>query len=111
MRIIVEGAKAIVKDSFDLIDKAFIKIEDGYFKEIKEDYSNSSGFLRYKAKGMLMIPGLINAHMHIGDSFFKDLGIGKSLKELFKPVNGLKHKLLSSTHENLIIKSMRSSML
>ncbi|MEM3383327.1 MAG: amidohydrolase family protein [Nitrososphaerales archaeon] len=111
MRVIVEGVKAIVKDSFDLIDNAFIKIEDGYFKEIKEDYSNSSGFLRYKAKGMLMIPGLINAHIHIGDSFFKDLGIGKSLKELFKPVNGLKHKLLSSTHENLIIKSMRSSML
>lgn len=102
---------AIVKDSFDLVDKAFIKIEDGYFTEIKEDNSSPSGFLRYKAKGMLIIPGLINAHTHIGDSFFKDFGVGKSLNELFKPINGLKHKLLSSANEKLIIKSMRSSIL
>jgi cytosine/adenosine deaminase-related metal-dependent hydrolase len=109
--IIIEEAKVIVKDSFDVIEKAFIRIEDGYFTEIGEDSLNSSGCLRYKAKGMLMIPGLINSHTHIGDSFFKDFGIGKSLNELFRPIIGLKHRLLSSAPENLIVKSMRSSVL
>ncbi|MEM3069244.1 MAG: hypothetical protein QXH58_04970, partial [Nitrososphaerales archaeon] len=104
-KAIVEGVNAIVKESLDLIENAFIRIDDGYFTEVRENPSNSSGYLRYKAKGMLMIPGLINAHTHIGDSFFKDYGIGKSLNDLFRPINGLKHKLLALAPENLIIKS------
>ncbi len=109
-KAIVEGVNAIVKESLDLIKNAFIRIDDGYFTEVRENPSNSSGYLRYKAKGMLMIPGLINAHTHIGDSFFKDFGIGKSLNDLFRPMTGLKHKLLASAPENLIVKSMRNSV-
>ncbi len=109
-KAIVEGVSAIVKESLDLIENAFIRIDDGYFTEVRENPSNSSRYLKYKAKGMLMIPGLINAHTHIGDSFFKDYGIGKSLNDLFRPITGLKHKLLASAPENLIIKSMRNSV-
>jgi len=108
-KAIIEGVNVIARESLDLIERAFIRIDDGYFTEVRESPSNSSGYVRYKAEGMLMIPGLINAHTHIGDSFFKDFGVGKSLIELFRPMIGLKHKLLSSTSEDLIIKSMRNS--
>jgi len=108
-KAIIEGVNVIAKESLDLIERAFIRIDDGYFTEVRESPLNSSGYVRYKVEGMLMIPGLINAHTHIGDSFFKDFGVGKSLNELFRPMTGLKHRLLSSTSESLIIKSMRNS--
>ncbi|MCP8316368.1 MAG: amidohydrolase family protein, partial [archaeon] len=108
-KAVIEEVNAIAKDSLDLIERAFIRIDDGYFTEFRESPSNPSGYVRYKAKGMLMIPGLINAHTHIGDSFFKDFGVGRSLIELFRPITGLKHRLLESASEDLIIKSMRNS--
>ncbi|MGQ9468971.1 MAG: amidohydrolase family protein [Nitrososphaerales archaeon] len=108
-KAVIEGANVIAKENLDLIEKAFIRIDDGYFTEVRESPSNSSGYVRYKAKGMLMIPGLINAHTHIGDSFLKDFVVGKSLNELFRPITGLKHRLLSSAPEKSIIKSMRNS--
>jgi cytosine/adenosine deaminase-related metal-dependent hydrolase len=47
-------------------------------------------------QGLLTIPGLIDAHTHIGDSIAKDIGAGKTLRELVHPVYGLKAKLLDT---------------
>ena len=44
----------------------------------------------------LVIPGLINSHVHIGDSFAKEMGFNKNLIEIVAPPNGLKHKLLKN---------------
>lgn len=109
-KAIIEEVDAIAGETLDSIDRAFIRIDDGYFTEIGDRFSNSSGYVRYGAKGMLMIPGLINAHTHIGDSFVKDFGVGKSLLELFRPITGLKHRLLKSASDGLIIRSMRNTI-
>lgn len=45
----------------------------------------------------LILPGLINSHVHIGDSFAKEKGFNRNLKEVVAPPNGIKHKLLEKT--------------
>ena len=45
----------------------------------------------------LILPGLINSHVHIGDSFAKEKGFNRTLKEVVAPPNGIKHKLLEKT--------------
>ncbi|TFG16568.1 MAG: hypothetical protein EU533_08920 [Promethearchaeota archaeon] len=45
----------------------------------------------------LILPGLINSHVHIGDSFAKEKGFNKNLKEVVAPPDGIKHKLLEKT--------------
>ncbi len=109
---IIEGATAIVSQNLDLIKKAFIRIDDGYFTEVSERNShNRQRYVCYKGNNLVVIPGLINAHTHLGDSFAKDIEIDKSLNELIHPMTGLKHKLLDSVTQSLIVKSMRDSAL
>lgn len=59
----------------------------------------------------LMIPGFINSHVHIGDSFAKEVGFNKDLKEIVAPPFGLKHKLLRNTPEEIIINGIQNSVL
>jgi cytosine/adenosine deaminase-related metal-dependent hydrolase len=50
--------------------------------------------------GLIAIPGLIDAHVHMGDSFAKDIGMGSTLNDLVHPIHGLKNKLLHETPED-----------
>jgi len=47
----------------------------------------------------IIIPGLINSHIHIGDSFAKEIGYNRGLIETVAPPDGLKHKLLKDISE------------
>ncbi len=58
----------------------------------------------------LLIPGLINSHVHIGDNFAKELGFNKELEEIVTPPFGLKHKLLRLTPEHIKIKGIRNAV-
>jgi cytosine/adenosine deaminase-related metal-dependent hydrolase len=60
----------------------------------------------------LIVPSLINAHTHIGDSFIKkkNLKLPKNFQELVAPPNGLKHRLLSQASDKEIIKGMKESI-
>jgi cytosine/adenosine deaminase-related metal-dependent hydrolase len=59
--------------------------------------------------GLLAIPGLINAHVHIGDSVAKDVGIGLSLRELVHPIHGLKTRVLRETREDDMYQAMAAT--
>jgi len=61
-----------------------------------EDIENSI-YLNKDQKNDLMIPGLINSHTHIGDSFAKEKGYNKDLIDVVSPPNGIKHQLLRET--------------
>ena len=60
----------------------------------------------------LIVPTLVNAHTHIGDSFIreKDIKLSKNIKELVAPPNGLKYKLLNQASEDEIIDGMKKSI-
>ena len=45
----------------------------------------------------MVIPGLINSHVHIGDNFAKEKGFNRNLREVVAPPLGIKHKLLEKT--------------
>ncbi len=64
------------------------RINDLNFKDIE------SQIVREK----LIVPGFINSHIHIGDSFAKEKGYNKQLKDVVAPPKGLKHVLLSKVN-------------
>ncbi len=85
--------------------KGILVIEDNIVKEITfENISeNTSGYVKYSG---IVIPPLINAHTHIGDNVIKDIGINKSLDELVKPPDGLKHKFLNTCDDKKLMYGM-----
>lgn len=82
----------------DLKENISLEIDkDGIFSNIS--YENPKKNIRISEEGQnfLMIPGLINSHVHIVDNFAKEMGFNKDLIDVVSPPNGLKHRLLSST--------------
>jgi len=57
----------------------------------------------------LLIPGFVNAHVHVGDAYLKDLTYGLSLDEAVGSA-GVKHEKLSSSTTEEKIASIRNSL-
>ena len=65
--------------------------------------SNDSNFL--------MVPGFINSHIHIGDSFAKEKGFNMNLNEVVAPPYGLKHELLRNVTKDLKLTAIKNAIL
>lgn len=88
--------------------KANIVIEDSKIVEISRNKVNKGK--KIDAKGCIVAPAFINSHVHMGDSIAKDVGDGKSIAEIVKPPNGLKHQILSESKPEHVIRYMQESM-
>ncbi len=98
---------ALIGENLDLKEKIYFQVsEEGLIKEISTQCPKSSDIIEFKDS--LLIPGFINAHVHIGDSFAKDKGINLSLPEVVEPPDGLKHRLLKETEKETIIDGMKN---
>ncbi len=98
---------ALIGKNLDIKENVNIEIDaEGKFKKITFNESEKSVHLVKNEPNYLMIPGLINSHTHIGDSFAKELGFNKNLNDVVAPPSGLKHKLLEQTPGNIKTKGM-----
>ena len=100
--MLIKNISVLLGDNLDYVSKTDVRISNNKIKKInpkiqsipKEDYIDCSG--------LLMIPGFINAHTHIGDSIGKDVSLNKTVDEKIHPVFGAKSKILKNTsNENL----------
>ena len=99
----------LIGDGLEL--KANVSIEiDKSGKIAKLSYDNIKGDITYsKQPNYILIPGLINSHIHICDSFAKEQGFNKDLLEVVAPPNGLKHKLLRSISKEIKTQGIREA--
>ena len=102
--LIGDGLELKKNISIELDDNG--KITDLFYDNIEEDII----FSRQK-QIFLLIPGLINSHVHICDSFAKEQGFNKGLIETVAPPNGIKHVLLSKTSKEIKIRGIREAAL
>ena len=82
------------------------KITDLFYDNIEGDITFSG-----QKQISLLIPGLINSHVHICDSFAKEQGFNKDLIETVAPPNGIKHVLLSKTSKEIKMRGIREAAL
>ena len=87
--------------------KANILVDDGKILEISPELVEGEII---DATDCIVCPSFLNAHTHIGDSIIKDEGDGKSIEEIVKPPNGLKHVAISNASDDDLILAMENSM-
>ncbi|MCZ3365051.1 MULTISPECIES: amidohydrolase family protein [Methanobacterium] len=105
--ITIENGKVLYGEGMGAI-KANVVIEDDKIVEITKDKVKNGK--KIDAKGCIVAPAFINSHVHIGDSIACDVGDGKTIAEIVKPPNGLKHRILEESKPEEIINSMKRSM-
>ena len=110
MPTIIQNLSLVSGEDFQLIRDGFIRIDDGRIESLGEGRPASTNCdVVLDGSGLLAIPGLINAHVHIGDSVVKDVGIGLSLRELVHPIHGLKTRVLRETRDDDMCQAMAAT--
>lgn len=62
-------------------------------------------------EGLLLLPGFVNMHTHIGDSIAKDVTLAGSVDSKIHPVLGAKQKILRKTKPDHLASFMKNSCL
>jgi len=92
----------LIGDNLELKKNIIIEInKEGKIRKTSSQKIENSANIAKNKPTYLLIPGFINSHIHIGDSFAKEEGFNKNLIDIVAPPNGLKHKLLKSTPEKI----------
>ncbi len=87
----------------NLHEKSTITVDPGGFTIISSGWSTSG----VKLENVIALPPLFNAHIHVGDYAFPEIGIELSLPELVAEPHGLKHRMLKSTPRDRLVESIR----
>lgn len=104
--ITIKNAKVLYGEEME-VRRLNVIIQD---QEILELTARGSKGRIIDGQDCLLVPTLINSHIHIGDSVAKDVGDGEPIERIVKPPNGIKHRILSESPTEKIIDSMRSSL-
>jgi cytosine/adenosine deaminase-related metal-dependent hydrolase len=103
---------ALLGEDLELKQNVTLKIDTvGKITEMVYEKDNNSLEILPDSHPSIIIPGFINSHVHIGDSFAKELGFNKDLGEVVAPPFGVKHKLLRLTPEAIKIKGIQNAVL
>ena len=107
---LIKSELGLIGKDLELKKNVEIILDDkGVIKEIHfEDFDDKLKLIPNK-KQELIVPGFINAHVHVGDNFAKERGFNKDLIEVVAPPNGIKHRLLSLTPKDVIIEGMKKA--
>lgn len=94
---------SFVNEKFEFVEEGNIEIRGGRIKEVCEGYSVGENF-----RDFAVIPSLINAHTHIGDSFAKEACLNLTASDAVGK-RGLKWKLYADEEKGNIISAVRNS--
>ena len=61
------------------------------------------------AEGFILLPGLINSHVHIGDSIGKDISASSELNQRIHPQYGIKKTILERTPGSQLMQMIRNA--
>ncbi|HZS73538.1 MAG TPA: amidohydrolase family protein [Candidatus Nitrosotalea sp.] len=93
----------------DYVQNTSVRISGKYIEQIGLKLSPLKGESIFDGEGLLMMPGLINSHTHIGDSIAKDIGIDSDVEEKIHPVSGFKQKILKNSDKSHLTSFIKNS--
>lgn len=110
MRII--SSYGFIGENLDIKKEVSVDINnEGKINSLSyEDIGESLNLKSYE-RNYLMVPGFINSHIHIGDSFAKEEGFNRNLIDIVAPPYGLKHRLLRTTSKEIINEGVKKAVI
>ncbi len=101
---------AIIGTNLEVKEKVAINISDnGYVIRVNEH--SPKNHYDYTFEDSVVVPGFVNLHTHIGDSFAKEAAYGYDVARAVGSGNSLKWRLYEEISEDRIIEGMKRSLL
>lgn len=100
--MLIKNVSILLGKELDFISNINIKIQNQRFKRIQPKIGASAKEEIVDGEGLLIIPGFVNCHTHIGDSIGKDITLNTSVDKKIHPVYGAKSKILKKTDKKIL---------
>ena len=107
--MILKNISVLYGNDLKFIKKTNVQISGHTFQKISSKISSTKNKV-INCDGLLLIPGLINSHTHIGDSIAKDIALNKNTDSKIHPVFGIKQKILKETKPKVLGHFMRKTV-
>ena len=107
--MILKNISVLYGNDLKFIKKTNVQISGHTFQKISTKISSAKNKI-INCDGLLLIPGLINSHTHIGDSIAKDIALNKNTDSKIHPVFGIKQKILKETKPKVLSHFMRKTV-
>ena len=109
--MLIKNVSILYGNELDYIPSTNVRIFGQFIKTIGTNLKPDQKEDILDCEGLLMIPGFINAHTHLGDSIGKDIGIDYGVEEKIHPIMGFKQKILTNTPTSHLTSFIRNSCL
>jgi cytosine/adenosine deaminase-related metal-dependent hydrolase len=107
--MLLKNASILFGKDLTYVSSTNIKISEQIIKKIKPNLRPSSNEDSIDCEGLLIIPGLINSHTHIGDSIGKDFSLNSSVNAKIHPIISAKQKILRETKPSHLSNFMKNT--
>ena len=107
--MILKNISVLYGNNLKFIEKTNVLITNNTFQKISSEIKSTKHKV-VNCDGLLLIPGLINSHTHLGDSIAKDIALDKDPDSKINPIFGLKQKILKETEPSKLIHYMRKTV-
>ena len=109
--MLIKNISILYGTDLDYINSTNIRISGQFVKTIGTNLKPDKKEDVYDCEGLLLIPGFINAHTHVGDSIGKDIGLDYGVEEKIHPIIGIKQKILTNSQTSHLTSFIRNSCL
>ena len=106
--MLLKNASIFFGKELKFIENSSIRVTN-IFQKIKPSLSVNVNEKVIDCEGLVILPGFVNAHTHIGDSIAKDITLNKTVDEKIHPIVGVKTKILNNTESSLLTSFMKNS--
>ncbi|MBI3842039.1 MAG: amidohydrolase family protein, partial [Thaumarchaeota archaeon] len=107
----MKNVSVLYGKDLDFITRTNVRVFGQLFGGISSNLKSNPKEQTHDCEGLLLIPGLINAHTHVGDSIAKDIGIEYEAEDKINPIVGFKQKILSNSESSHLESFIRNSCL
>jgi len=107
--MILKNISVLYGNNLKFIEKTNVLITNNTFQKINSKIKSTKNKV-VNCDDLLLIPGLINSHTHIGDSIAKDIALNKNPDSKIHPIFGIKQKILRETEPKKLAYFMRKTV-
>ena len=107
--MILKNISILYGNNLKFIEQTNVLITNNTFQKIHSKIKPAKHKV-VDCDGLLLIPGLINSHTHIGDSIAKDISLDKDPDSKINTIFGIKKKILRETEPKKLIHFMKKTM-
>jgi len=107
--MLIRNVSLLYGKELDYVNNINVRFSGKYIQQIGKKLLPHKNETVLDCEGLLMMPGLINSHTHIGDSIAKDIGIDFDVEKKINPISGFKQKILKNSDKSQLTSFVRNS--